>query len=74
MSSTGPSHTKRWSCTGTRLVRDHPRHVAGGSFPYTIGLIEHAFRMRPDLVVTDNPRKSLDRLHVDLDGRSGCAA
>ena len=28
----------------------------GGSFPYTIGRIEHGFRMRPDLVATDNPR------------------
>ncbi|MBS0570219.1 MAG: amidohydrolase family protein, partial [Proteobacteria bacterium] len=25
----------------------------GGSFPYTIGRIEHGFRMRPDLVATD---------------------
>jgi aminocarboxymuconate-semialdehyde decarboxylase len=28
----------------------------GGSFPYTIGRIEHGFNMRPDLVATDNPR------------------
>ncbi|MDF3981851.1 amidohydrolase family protein [Luteibacter sp. PPL554] len=28
----------------------------GGSFPYTIGRIEHGFRMRPDLVATDNAR------------------
>jgi aminocarboxymuconate-semialdehyde decarboxylase len=28
----------------------------GGAFPYTIGRIEHGFRMRPDLVATDNPR------------------
>ena len=28
----------------------------GGSYPYTIGRIEHGFRMRPDLVATDNPR------------------
>ncbi|MGD9584760.1 MAG: amidohydrolase family protein [Lysobacterales bacterium] len=28
----------------------------GGSFPYTIGRIEHGFRMRPDLVAVDNPR------------------
>jgi aminocarboxymuconate-semialdehyde decarboxylase len=27
----------------------------GGSFPYTIGRIEHGFNMRPDLVATDNP-------------------
>ena len=28
----------------------------GGAFPYTIGRIEHGFRMRPDLVAIDNPR------------------
>jgi hypothetical protein len=28
----------------------------GGSFPYTIGRIEHGFNMRPDLVATDNFR------------------
>ena len=28
----------------------------GGSFPYTIGRIEHGFNMRPDLVAMDNPR------------------
>jgi aminocarboxymuconate-semialdehyde decarboxylase len=28
----------------------------GGSFPYTIGRIEHGYRMRPDLVATDNAR------------------
>jgi aminocarboxymuconate-semialdehyde decarboxylase len=40
----------------------------GGSFPYTIGRIEHGFRMRPDLVATDNPRNPreyLDRLYFD---------
>jgi aminocarboxymuconate-semialdehyde decarboxylase len=26
----------------------------GGAFPFTIGRIEHAFRVRPDLVATDN--------------------
>ena len=26
----------------------------GGTFPFTIGRIEHAFRVRPDLVGTDN--------------------
>ena len=37
----------------------------GGAFPYTIGRIEHGFRMRPDLVATDNsrnPREYLDRV------------
>lgn len=40
----------------------------GGSFPYTIGRIEHGFRMRPDLVATDNarnPREYLGRLYFD---------
>lgn len=32
----------------------------GGSFPYTIGRIEHGFNMRPDLVATDNPRNPRD--------------
>ncbi len=40
----------------------------GGAFPYTIGRIEHGFRMRPDLVATDNarnPREYFDRLYFD---------
>jgi aminocarboxymuconate-semialdehyde decarboxylase len=40
----------------------------GGSFPYTIGRIEHGFNMRPDLVATDNPRNPreyLPRLYFD---------
>jgi aminocarboxymuconate-semialdehyde decarboxylase len=40
----------------------------GGSFPWTIGRIEHGFRMRPDLVATDNPRNPRDylkRLYFD---------
>ncbi|WP_240099370.1 amidohydrolase family protein [Thermomonas flagellata] len=40
----------------------------GGSFPYTLGRIEHGFRMRPDLVATDNfrnPREYLPRLYFD---------
>ncbi len=40
----------------------------GGSFPYTIGRIEHGFTMRPDLVATDNfrnPRDYLSRLYFD---------
>ena len=32
----------------------------GGSFPYTIGRIEHGFRMRPDLVAVDNARNPRD--------------
>ena len=40
----------------------------GGSFPYTIGRIEHGFNMRPDLVATDNhrnPREYLPRMYFD---------
>jgi aminocarboxymuconate-semialdehyde decarboxylase len=40
----------------------------GGAFPYTVGRIEHGFRMRPDLVATDNsrnPREYLGRLYFD---------
>ncbi|GAA0907076.1 amidohydrolase [Luteibacter anthropi] len=40
----------------------------GGSFPYSIGRIEHGFRMRPDLVATDNarnPREYLSRFFYD---------
>lgn len=40
----------------------------GGSFPFTIGRIEHGFNMRPDLVATDNPhnpRKYFSQLFFD---------
>jgi aminocarboxymuconate-semialdehyde decarboxylase len=40
----------------------------GGSFPYTLGRIEHGFHVRPDLVQTDNninPRDYLGRFWVD---------
>jgi aminocarboxymuconate-semialdehyde decarboxylase len=40
----------------------------GGAFPYTIGRIEHGFKMRPDLVAPDNPvnpRDYLGRFYVD---------
>src|SRR5262249_55634393 len=36
----------------------------GGSFPFTIGRVEHAFHVRPDLVAIDNktePKKYLAR-------------
>jgi len=42
----------------------------GGAFPFTIGRIEHAFHVRPDLVATDNntnPRKYL--AHGDTPAR-----
>jgi aminocarboxymuconate-semialdehyde decarboxylase len=40
----------------------------GGSFPYTLGRIEHGFDVRPDLVAVDNPvspRRYLDKFWVD---------
>ncbi|NIM70689.1 MAG: amidohydrolase family protein [Xanthomonadales bacterium] len=49
---------------GLRICFAH----GGGSFPYTIGRIEHGFNVRPDLVATDNPvnpREYLGRFFVD---------
>ncbi|MFI2810812.1 MULTISPECIES: amidohydrolase family protein [Microbulbifer] len=40
----------------------------GGSFPATIGRIEHGFNVRPDLCAVDNPvnpRNYLDRIYFD---------
>ena len=40
----------------------------GGSFPFTIGRIEHGFNVRPDLVAIDNavnPRDYLGRFWID---------
>ncbi len=40
----------------------------GGSFPYTLGRIEHGFRVRPDLCAVDTqqpPSAFLDRIWVD---------
>lgn len=40
----------------------------GGSFPATLGRIEHAFHVRPDLVAVDNPvnpRNYLNRIYLD---------
>jgi aminocarboxymuconate-semialdehyde decarboxylase len=40
----------------------------GGSFPSTIGRIEHGFNCRPDLVAVDNnvnPREYLNRFYID---------
>lgn len=40
----------------------------GGSFPFTIGRIEHGFDVRPDLVAVDNavnPRKYIGKFWVD---------
>lgn len=42
--------------------------VPGGAFPYTIGRIEHGFKVRPDLCATDNkinPRKYLGSFYTD---------
>jgi aminocarboxymuconate-semialdehyde decarboxylase len=40
----------------------------GGSFPATIGRIEHGFNVRPDLVAIDNPinpRNYLNKIYLD---------
>ena len=40
----------------------------GGSFPFTLGRIEHGFQMRPDLVAVDNnvnPREYLGKFWLD---------
>ena len=40
----------------------------GGSFPSSIGRIEHGFHVRPDLVAVDNninPREYLDKFYLD---------
>ncbi|MCP3902604.1 MAG: amidohydrolase [Planctomycetes bacterium] len=40
----------------------------GGSFPHTIGRVEHGFDVRPDLCAVDNdvsPRASLGRFYLD---------
>ena len=40
----------------------------GGSFPFTLGRIEHGFKVRPDLVAVDNPinpRDYIGRFWVD---------
>jgi aminocarboxymuconate-semialdehyde decarboxylase len=40
----------------------------GGSFPATIGRIEHGFNVRPDLVAIDNkvnPREYLNKFYID---------
>jgi aminocarboxymuconate-semialdehyde decarboxylase len=40
----------------------------GGAFPFTIGRIEHAFRVRPDLVAVDN--KNNPRSYLAHGGKS----
>ena len=39
-------------CKNLRICFAH----GGGSFPFTIGRIEHGFQARPDLVAVDNPK------------------
>ena len=51
-------------CPGLRVAFAH----GGGSFPSTIGRIEHGFNCRPDLVAVDNktnPRDYLKRIWID---------
>jgi aminocarboxymuconate-semialdehyde decarboxylase len=51
-------------CRNLRICFAH----GGGSFPATIGRIEHGFEVRPDLVAVDNahsPRKYLGRIYFD---------
>ena len=70
-----PAETSRAICSmifGGVLERLPRLRVAfahgGGSFPFTLGRIEHGFRVRPDLCAVDNPvspRRYLDRIFVD---------
>lgn len=70
-----PAETSRAICSlifsgtleklpGLRICFAH----GGGSFPATIGRIEHGFNVRPDLCAVDNPhnpRKYFDRMYFD---------
>ncbi|RYY39908.1 MAG: amidohydrolase [Chitinophagaceae bacterium] len=70
-----PAETTRAICSlifGGVLERFPKLRIAfahgGGSFPYTIGRIEHGYAVRPDLVQIDNtitPRDYLGRFWVD---------
>jgi aminocarboxymuconate-semialdehyde decarboxylase len=51
-------------CPNLRVAFAH----GGGSFPSTIGRVEHGFNCRPDLVAIDNPvnpRNYLDKFWID---------
>ena len=51
-------------CKNLRICFAH----GGGSFPYTLGRIEHGFEARPDLVAIDNaknPREYLSKFWLD---------
>jgi len=70
-----PAETSRAICSmifGGVFERFPKLRVAfahgGGSFPFTIGRIEHGFNVRPDLVAIDNPvnpRNYLDKFWLD---------
>ncbi|WP_237058396.1 amidohydrolase family protein [Microbulbifer sediminum] len=70
-----PAETSRAICSMIfgGIFEKYPRlKVAfahgGGSFPSTIGRIEHGFNVRPDLCAVDNPvnpRNYLDRIYFD---------
>ncbi|MBL9120723.1 MAG: amidohydrolase [Phycisphaerae bacterium] len=70
-----PAETARAACSivfGGVLARLPRLRVClshgGGSFPFTLGRIEHGFRERPDLCAVDNavsPRETLPRLWFD---------
>lgn len=45
-------------CPRLRVAFAH----GGGSFPFTIGRIEHGWKVRPDLCTVDNPRNPRDYL------------
>jgi len=70
-----PAETSRAICSlifggvleqfpGLRIAFAH----GGGSFPFTLGRIEHGFKARPDLVAVDNavnPRDYISKFWVD---------
>jgi aminocarboxymuconate-semialdehyde decarboxylase len=70
-----PAETSRAICSmifGGVLEKFPKLKVAfahgGGSFPITIGRIEHGYKVRPDLVAIDNeinPRKYIGRFWID---------
>jgi aminocarboxymuconate-semialdehyde decarboxylase len=70
-----PAETSRAICSfifGGIFERFPKLRVAfahgGGSFPFTLGRIEHGFKVRPDLVAVDNqvsPQKYLGKFWVD---------
>jgi aminocarboxymuconate-semialdehyde decarboxylase len=70
-----PAETCRAICSlifGGVLERFPKLRIAfahgGGSFPYTLGRIEHGFNVRPDLVQIDNkinPREYLGKFWID---------